>query len=196
MAGYRWSGSGAVSDWLADHDCFVQPQGSEAAYGEIRALNYGLRNLVRIASGDALYGERFGRHALCPDHSMKRQILGPPLSLESGAHGVVRYLLDVLYMVVAQTRVQPHPRHYDTLLNAQLGCDFRGDEEYLTVVRDLVAVIRKETKTGSSGEPLWQRRDVQIGATRLLEMATTIDHFSENRIDHVGHNVPVGIPAY
>ena len=33
-------------------------------------------------------------------------------------------------------------------------------------------------------------------AIGIVEMATTIDHFSENRIDHVGHNVPVGIPAY
>lgn len=170
VAGYRWSGSGAVSDWLADHDHFVQPRGSEAAYGEIRAINYGVRNLVRTASGDALYGERFGRHALCPDRSLKRYLLGRPLSIERGMIAPLLLALDAAYMTVAQTRVQPHPRYYDTLLNTQLGQDFRGDAEYRGRVGEFISTLRAEMVHPSSDAPVWERSPVQRAATRLLTL--------------------------
>ncbi len=84
IAGYRWSGSGAVSDWLAGHDSLCRVEGSEAAFGEIRAINYGLRFLVQTAAGRIPYGERFGRWALCPDPLLWPKILGPALTLKRG----------------------------------------------------------------------------------------------------------------
>ena len=58
VAGFRWSGSGAVSDWMAGRAALRQAPNSEASFGEIRAINYGLRNSLLAAEGPRPFGER------------------------------------------------------------------------------------------------------------------------------------------
>ena len=143
VAGYRWSGSGAVSDWLAGHDDLCRVEGSEAAFGEIRAINYGLRFLVQTAAGRIHYGERLGRWALCPDPTLWNKILGSPLTRERGSLSVLYTLVDALYYSVARLNVIPSVTKYKDLLDAQLGRDFRTDREYLDTVTELTKVLRK-----------------------------------------------------
>src|SRR6056297_2629263 len=88
VAGYRWSGSGAVSDWLAGHSDLCRVKESEEAFGEIRALNYGVRYLLLSAAGEVPFGERIGRWALCPDPKMWTAVLGRSLSMERGVFSI------------------------------------------------------------------------------------------------------------
>jgi len=146
IAGYRWSGSGAVSDWLAGHHSLCRVEGSEVAFGEIRALNYGLRYLLQTASGRIKYGEKFGRWALCPDPKLWNTVLGSFLTRERGSLAWLYLLLDQLYFTVARFHVNPPVTKYKQLLDLQLGMDFRLDEEYLLFVSKLNSSFRNYMK--------------------------------------------------
>jgi len=150
VAGYRWSGSGAVSDWLGGHSALCRVRDSEAAFGEIRALNYGLRFLLLTAAGRIPYGEKLGRWALCPDPRWWSEVLGPPISRERGRLAFFYLLLDWLYFSAARLKVIPSVRKYKQLLDSQLGQDFRHDEEYQETVRQLVAVLRSFARRSRS----------------------------------------------
>src|SRR6056297_2118847 len=155
VAGYRWSGSGAVSDWLGGHSALCRVRDSEAAFGEIRALNYGLRFLLLTAAGRIPYGERLGRWALCPDPNWWPEVLGPPISRERGRLSTLYLLLDRLYFSVARFKIIPPVHEYKRLLDSQLGVDFRYDQEYLLTVRQLVRVLRSFTRRSqSSGQQI------------------------------------------
>ena len=171
IAGYRWSGSGAVSDWLAGHTSLCRVKGSEAAFGEIRALNYGLRYLLQTASGGIKYGEKFGRWALCPDPKLWKTVLGSPLTLERGSLSWLYILLDQLYFTGARFHVIPPVTRYKQLLDTQLGMDFRTDEEYLLIVRKLNDVLRDFMNKKIGGININSPEDdneVRLQVSRLL----------------------------
>jgi len=142
IAGYRWSGSGAVSDWLAGHNGLCRVKGSETAFGEIRAINYGLRYLVLTAAERISYGERFGRWALCPDPELWEKILGAPLTHSRGKSAFLYTMADLLYYTAARFHITPPVTGYKQLLDTQLGMDFRSDREYLEAVSKLTDSLR------------------------------------------------------
>ncbi len=172
IAGYRWSGSGAVGDWLAGHDGLCRVEGSEAAFGEIRALNYGLKYLFQTAAERIHYGEKLGRWALCPDPRKWDEVLGPPLTRERGKFAGLYGLADALYFSAARFHVIPGVKKYRDLLDAQLAGDFREDKEYLRLVDDLVSVLREWMKNryGRSEEVLEYNNSVRLAASRLLSL--------------------------
>lgn len=173
IAGYRWSGSGAVSDWLAGHDGLCRVEGSEAAFGEIRALNYGLRYLLQTAAGHIRYGERLGRWALCPDPELWDDILGSPLTRERGKLSVLYTLADALYFTAASYHIIPRVTKYKQLLDAQLGMDFRSDKEYLDIIHNLTTSLqnymshknKKRTSTGPEDND-----SIRLSASMLLSL--------------------------
>ncbi len=173
IAGYRWSGSGAVSDWLAGHSGLCRVEGSEAAFGEIRAINYGLRFLVQTAAGRIRYGERLGRWALCPDPELWGRVLGSPLTRERGRFAGLYTFADALYFMAARFHIIPRVTKYKQLLDAQLGMDFREDKEYLFCVETLADSLRsymhriKEEKSKSDPE---DNDDVVEAASSLLSL--------------------------
>ena len=142
IAGYRWSGSGAVTDWLGGHNGLCRVKGSEAAFGEIRAVNYGLRFLVQTAAGRIPYGERLGRWALCPDPKLWRPVLGDPMTACRGSRAWLYKLIDYIYINTARFFIIPGVTKYKEMLDAQLGRDFREDEEYLDLVKGLTDALR------------------------------------------------------
>jgi len=172
-AGYRWSGSGAVSDWLGGHEDICRVEGSEAAFGEIRAVNYGLRFLVQTAAGRTRYGELLGRWAICPDPAYWPRILGKPLSRNRGRLGILYLLADRLYFSAARFFVIPGVKKYKSMLDAQLGGDFRQDEEYLALVKDLASSLRLFMKNRRiAGAPALPEEDeaVRLAASRFLAL--------------------------
>lgn len=172
-AGYRWSGSGAVSDWLGGHEDLCRVNGSEAAFGEIRAVNYGLRYLVQTAAGRIPYGERLGRWALCPEPEMWPEILGGTLTRERGALSGLYALVDYVYFTAARFHVIPRVTKYKQMLDTQLGMDFRNDEEYLQLVTDLNGALReymrrkREEKYSFGPE---HDEPVRLAASRILSL--------------------------
>ncbi len=143
VSGFRWSGSSAVADWLRDFERFAGFPGSKRAYGEVRALNYGVRNLARTAESYCLCGEQLGRYALCPDRRLRSRILGRALNLERAGLGLVLRSMDLAFTVVARAGVTPPFSRYPDLLHSQLGRDFRGDEAYLHAVAEFAGTLRR-----------------------------------------------------
>lgn len=177
MGGYRWSGSGAVSDWLAGRRGLFLIEGSEASFGEIRALNYGLRYLVQTAGRQVLWGETLGRWAICPDPTLWDSVLGPPLTRERGASAPLYILADKAFTAAARFRIIPGLSSYKGLLDSQLGMDFRTDTEYLeaagTLADALRCYVRERRKAEYSvqernRQPAWHDPRVQTAASRYV----------------------------
>ncbi len=145
VAGYRWSGSSAVKDWLLRYAGIDIPPGSDISDGEIKALNYGLQNLLLIAEGKSLLGEHLARCALCPDKSLWPEVLGPPLLHESGLAARSASLCDRALMLGAARFLRPGLEHYPALLREHLGKDHTMDKEYLEAVSRLVKALRQES---------------------------------------------------
>jgi hypothetical protein len=137
VGGFRWSGSGAVCDWLGGHEGLAEPEGSDSAYGEIRAVNYGIRYLVLTAAGAIRWGETLGRYAICPDPVLQKKILGPSLAVSK-----INRTLDLLFTVAARFFITPPLKGYRPLLNAQLGRDFAEDRDYLNAVSHFCSSLR------------------------------------------------------
>ncbi len=171
VAGFRWSGSGAVSDWMAGRAALRQAPNSEASFGEIRAINYGLRNSLLAAEGPRPFGERLGRHALCPDNTLKRQILGAPLSASRGALvGTALNLADLIFTSGARFRIIPGMHMYEHLINHQLGKNFREDEEYLTIVRRFQETLRASIRGPGARLTLSEHPDIVAAASDLIAL--------------------------
>jgi len=175
VGGFRWSGSGAASDWLAGREGLLQHAGSGASFGEIRALNYGLRYLAQTAAGTIRWGEGLGRRALCPEPSLMPELLGRPLSLERGALGPAYRLFDAMATAAASTRIIPRFSAYKGLLDAQLGRDFREDGEYRGAVAALAAELRAYLRRPAAGPAAggwaaapWADAKVRRAASRLI----------------------------
>lgn len=174
VGGFRWSGSGAVSDWLAGHEGFYQIEGCQASFGEIRAINYGLRYLTQTAAGQIRWGERLGRWALCPDPGLWGAVLGKPLTSRRGALAPLYYLADLAFTSAARFRIIPGLPVYKGLLDTQLGRDFWQDEEYLAAVSSFVAALHMYIdETGfaaAEGFFPWDHRAVRQAAGGILEL--------------------------
>lgn len=143
VSGYRWSGSSAVKDWLEEFQGVGVPPGTDISDGEIKALNYGLQNLLLIAGKNRHFGERLARFALCPDQNLWPRIFGPTLYRAYGAAAPVLRLWDFLAMIPASRCLRPGIRHYPALLNTHLGREYSRDQEYLEIVSQLVQMIIK-----------------------------------------------------
>jgi hypothetical protein len=171
VGGFRWSGSGAVSDWLAGREGFLQHAASGASFGEIRALNYGLRYLTATAAGSARWGERLGRRALCPDPALMPRLLGRTLSRERRSFPRLYDAADALVTAAARFFIIPGFKEYKPLLDAQLGRDFRQDDEYCEAVaalaRELRAFMRRRRGAAAVGEP-WRDDAVRLAASHLI----------------------------
>ncbi|GAB6091625.1 hypothetical protein [Spirochaeta dissipatitropha] len=137
VAGFRWSGSGALSDWLTGFSALVKPSGTSLAYDEIRALNYGVGNSLQSRIHGGLFGERLGRFALCPDTRLWKEVLGPPLYA-----GNTLRAIDYLYTILIRPFTDPHIKEYGPMLSAVLGRDFRNDTEYLQLVKSYMQALR------------------------------------------------------
>jgi len=145
VCGYRWSGSSAVKDWLRGYACIDIPPGSDISDGEIKALNYGLQNLLLIAEGKSLLGEHLARCALCPDKSLWPEVLGPPLLHSCGPGARSAALCDRALMLGASRVLRPGLDHYPALLREHLGKDHALDTEYLEIVSRLLHALRQES---------------------------------------------------
>jgi len=172
IAGYRWSGSGAVSDWLAGHSGLCRVEGSESAFGEIRAINYGLRYLVLTAAERISYGERFGRWALCPDPELWNEILGAPLTNSRGKAAFLYTMADILYFMAARFHITPSVSRYKQLLDSQLGMDFRSDNEYLESITKLTDSLRNymQDQKNNDGTGPEQDKAVRYHTSRILSL--------------------------
>ena len=136
VSGYRWSGSGAVIDWLSGCPGLSVAPEDLAPLGEIRALTYGIRDLFAVATGGIRLGERIARAALCPDKAVARTTLG------AGEAGPVMHALDTVYTIAVANRLRPPITMYKHYLDAQLGSDFRYDQEYLRAVSRFADALR------------------------------------------------------
>ncbi len=183
VAGYRWSGSSAVGDWLEDYRCLSRPPGTGVSDGEVKALNYGLQNLLLIAEGKNLLGEHLARCALCPDKSLWPEVLGPPLLHESGLAARSAALFDRALMLGARKFLRPGLAHYPVLLREHLGKDHAQDHEYLETVSRLVQTLRQNlssiTSSGSEQELLSQAASkfIALFYDRQLQLTGTLPVF-------------------
>ena len=172
VGGFRWSGSGAVSDWLAGHQGLCQLKGCQASFGEIRAINYGLRYLAQTAAGTVPWGERLGRWALCPDPKLWNQVLGTPFTARRGALAPLYYLADLAFTSAARFRIIPGLRVYKPLLDTQLGGDFTQDAEYLAAVSAYAASLHgfldRQARVGSGRAAPWQDSEVRKAASAVI----------------------------
>jgi len=134
-AGFRWSGSSALSDWLESFSSVRKPPGCQAAYDEIRALNYGLTLLIKAVEKTPLCGEQLSRYSMYPDKSRWNSIFGKPLSPKT-------VYTDALYMAVAKGRLNPGLESYGPLLSTSLGRDYRSDTEYIKTISNLTEAAR------------------------------------------------------
>jgi hypothetical protein len=130
ISGFRWSGSSALSDWLESFPSLRKPLESDAPYGEIRALNYGLNYLLKTAEGLRPFGESLGRYALIPERKLWSEVFGKSLSSERGMSSLPMRLSDQALMSVARFRLNPPLSSYGPLLNTQLGKEFQKDEHH------------------------------------------------------------------
>lgn len=177
VGGFRWSGSGAVSDWLAGHQGLCQLEGCQASFGEIRAINYGLRYLAQTAAGVVPWGERLGRWALCPDPRLWDQVLGVPLTARRGVLSPLYFMADLAFASAARFRIIPGLPVYKPLLDTQLGRDFTQDAEYLGLASAYVASLhgyldRKASagsgEAGTGRPPPWQDPEVRQAASAVI----------------------------
>lgn len=174
VGGFRWSGSGAVSDWLAGHEGLSQLKGCEASFGEIRAINYGLRYLAQTAAGTVSWGERLGRWALCPDPRLWGKVLGDSLTARRGPLSSLYFLADLAFTSAARFRIIPGLRFYKPLLDTQLGMDFTQDSEYLSAVSayatSLHGYLDRKAGTSLPGSAPWQDKEVQKAASSVISL--------------------------
>jgi hypothetical protein len=172
VGGFRWSGSGAVSDWLAGHQGLCQLEGCEASFGEIRAINYGLRYLAQTAAGTVPWGERLGRWALCPEPRLWKKVLGTPLTARRGPASALYSLADRAFTSAARFRIIPGLPIYKPLLDTQLGRDFTQDAEYLNLVSAYAASLHgyldSKGSQGPEAFPPWQNPAVRKAASAVL----------------------------
>jgi hypothetical protein len=176
-----------VSDWLAGHQGLCQLKGCEASFGEIRAINYGLRYLAQTAAGVVPWGERLGRWALCPDPRLWSQVLGKPLTARRGTLAPLYFLADLAFTSAARFRIIPGLPVYKALLDTQLGGDFTQDGEYLDAAAAYAAslhgyldrmALEGSGRTGSGqagsgvagpdGAPPWRDLEVRKAAAAVI----------------------------
>ncbi len=138
-AGFRWSGSSALSDWLESFSSVRKPPGCQAAYDEIRALNYGLTLVIKAVEKTPLYGEQLSRYSMYPDKSRWNSIFGKPLSLKT-------VCTDALFMTAAKGKLNPGLESYGPLLSTSLGRDYRSDTEYIKTIGNLTEAARSLIK--------------------------------------------------
>jgi hypothetical protein len=138
-AGFRWSGSSALSDWLESFSSVRKPPGCKSAYDEIRALNYGLTLLIGGVEKTLLYGEQLSRYSMYPDKSQWKRIFGKPLSPKT-------IFIDALFMTLAKGRLNPGLESYGSLLSTPLGRDYRSDTEYIKALSRLTESARRVIK--------------------------------------------------
>ncbi len=171
VGGFRWSGSGAVSDWLTGNKSLRQIELSEAAFGEIRALNYGLKYSALTAAGQIPWGERLGRWALCPDPSLWNDILGPLLAFERGTAAPVYYAADILFTALARFKIIPAFALYKPMLDAQLNGDFRFNTQYIKAIAQFMQSLRSymASQKGSQNPVLpWECAAVREAASTIV----------------------------
>lgn len=166
IGGYRWSGSGAVCDWLSGHEGLAEPEGSDSSYGEIRAVNYGIKYLVQTAAGMIRWGERLGRWAICPDPKLQNKILGSYLNSQRGPLSPVYLILDYLFTTAAKHFIIPSLSAYKPLLDSQLGRDFSSDKEYLQAIEQFAKSLKKNTFNSST--PPWEVKEVIHSASAVI----------------------------
>ena len=145
-AGFRWSGSSAVSDWLESFSSIRKPEGCEASYDEIRALNYGFNYFLKIILKNIYIGEKLARYSLCPDKSRWGAFFGSYFYKEKGLFSPAAAVADFLFMVAAKSRLNPGLDKYGELLNTQLGTDYLNDSEYLETVKRFTESVRNAVR--------------------------------------------------
>lgn len=186
VAGFHWSGSGAVADWLEGHDAIISTPASEAAFGEIRAVNYGMRNLLLAAERPRLYGERLGRLAICPDSAIWPNLLGTLLQLQRPFPAPLLGITDLLYTAVARHHLTPRISQYLPMLNSQLGQDFREDADYLSIVNNLAEVLREGVCRCPSRWDVVRSSEVSEAVSELV--ALFADRLQSNGTIHLFNN--------
>ena len=145
-AGFRWSGSSAVSDWLESFSSVRKPEGCEASNDEIRALNYGMTIFLKIILSKYYVGEKLARYSMCPDKKDWNRFFGDPLYKEKGIFAPFIAAADSFFMTAAASHLTPGLDMYKPLLDLQLGCSYKNDDEYLNVVSDFTEAVRKALK--------------------------------------------------
>ncbi|MDF1615234.1 hypothetical protein [Desulfurivibrio dismutans] len=162
VSGFRWSGSGAVVDWLRSHRGAVLP-----GDGEIFAINYGVMGLLQLAEGKRWHGERLARLAMCPERRLWGDVFGPWLAGKGRAGRTLARWADLVFMAAALVLTADRVRWYDADLSRQLRRNYRGDAEYLRRLGDYAACLR-EVKGG--GDDLAAEPRVQLAASRLIAL--------------------------
>ena len=142
-AGFRWSGSSAVSDWLESFSAVKKPEGCEASNDEIRALNYGLTIFLKQINKRFFVGEKLARYSLYPDDKGWGNVFGRPLSSGKGIFYPLILLGDDFFMQAAKNHLTPGLDRYTPLLDSQLGTDYRRDAEYIESVKYFNEAVRK-----------------------------------------------------
>ena len=145
-AGFRWSGSSAVSDWLESFSAIRKPEGCEAAYDEIRALNYGLTIFLKTIMRKYYVGEKLARYSMCPDKSEWKRFFGEPLYKSKGIYAPFIAAADSFFMAAAASRLTPGLDMYGPLLERQLGVSYKEDAEYLKIVSNFTEAVRHASK--------------------------------------------------
>ncbi len=170
VAGYRWSGSSAVCEWLEDFGCFRKPRGCETSFGEIRAFNYGLMLSLAVGEGRTFLGDRLARKALHPESRGRRALLGPSLNWQKGPASPMFAALDALYMVAVSPFLNPKASTYGRMLDIQLGCDHRGDAGYRGRVSAFVDALRNRMRTPDPRVPFDSDPAVRSAVSALMAL--------------------------
>ena len=145
-AGFRWSGSSAVSDWLESFSVIRKPEGCEASNDEIRALNYGLTIFLKIILSKYYVGEKLARYSMCPDKENWKRFFGDPLYRNKGIFTPFIAAADSFFMSAAASHLTPGLDMYKPLLDLQLGSSYEKDSEYLKAVSDFTEAVRNAVK--------------------------------------------------
>lgn len=149
VSGFRWSGSSAVCDWLCDFDALARHAGTGPAFGEIRALNYGVQKMLLVAEGRAVFGERLARRALCPDHRHWPGMFGRTLYRARGGAWWLCPAVDALILMAVRRLLQPRLGTYGTMLREQLGHDAALEARYLEAAQSFMTALQGSVATGS-----------------------------------------------
>jgi|GEM_PF-5255097 len=138
ILGFRWSGSGAVVNWLTDHTPLVCPP-----LGEIMALNYGLTNFLRITEGQALHAESLARQAMWPQRQQWPELFGRSLHCHRPANWCLAGLADGVSRLVLPQLIKPVWQSFEPRLNAQLRHPYANDREYMEAVKALMNALHE-----------------------------------------------------
>ena len=145
-AGFRWSGSSAVSDWLESFSSVRKPEGCEASNDEIRALNYGLTIFLKIILKKIYVGEKLARYSLCPEKSEWENFFGAPFYKNKGFFSPFIAAADSFFMAAAASHLTPGLDMYKPLLERQLGCSYKDDLQYREAVSSFSEAVRSAVK--------------------------------------------------